>query len=165
MNYSETNYEKVARYLDGENVSLDAGELQLLGEVNSDIQATARAMDATVDSEVINRVLRRHRKSAWRTAAGVVAAAAVVVFAVGAWILTLESPQTQTAAIPTVASTNEVVETLATVQSIMDAQQELDIMTVLVQNDIYAEKNTTATNNATVEDIWDMNAWAKDFAG
>lgn len=163
MNYTEQNYENVARYMDGENLSLDTVELALLDEVRGDMLVTAKAMDTTVDSEVIDRVLRRHRKSPWRLVTGLTAAAAVVVLAVAAWMLTANNVQPkQPATAVAAAGTNEVVETLATVQSILDAQQELDIITILVQNDAAAEQTPAATT--TDDDTWDMTAWTKDLA-
>ena len=149
--------------MDGQNVSLDDTELRLLGEVRGDLLAVGNAMDTTVDIDVIDRVFKRHIKSPWRTITGVAAAAAVVVLAVGAWMLTSNNTTvpTQTAT-PAVAGTNEVVETLATVQSILEAQQELDIITILVQNDNLAEQTSTTTT--AEDDTWDMTAWAKDLA-
>ncbi|HNX27220.1 MAG TPA: hypothetical protein PKK48_07415 [Phycisphaerae bacterium] len=172
MNYSEKNYENVAHYMDGENVALNDIEQQLLAAVGDDIRATATVLDASVDSEVMERVLRRHRnrKSPWRIYAAV--AAAVLIVATAGWMFfgvnmddAGKSPSTPTSASVAVVNTttNEVVETLAAVQSIMDAQQELDIMAMLVQNDDNTASTTTTTTSDN--DIWDMNAWANDLAG
>ena len=90
----EQKYDRVGRYLDGENIRLSADELELANEIDSDKRQLAGALDADAlpDSNVVQHAqnqalaaLTGRKKRNLIINIGSLAAAAVLVFALAIW--------------------------------------------------------------------------------
>ncbi|MBN1943161.1 MAG: hypothetical protein JW849_07690 [Phycisphaerae bacterium] len=92
MNVNEQQYERIARYLDGEDVSLNTDERAVVEDIRRSEAMLRDRLDVTPPDHVLQRALRRRQtkillRSRWKlrfTLAGatVAAAAAVVLLAV-----------------------------------------------------------------------------------
>ncbi len=97
MEYSETQYERVARWFDGESIELTTDEQALVDEMRRLQNVAGRMLDVTVPDSAVESArwrLRsepaadrpaRTRRGWW---VGVAAAAATVLFAAGVWMMT-----------------------------------------------------------------------------
>ena len=94
MNPSEQQYEQIARYLDGEDVSLSEPLRELAEQIRRDEAAVGQALDITVPPPAIgnarNRMLaelaRPRRRALRRWVGGLSAAAAAAAIVLAVWL-------------------------------------------------------------------------------
>ncbi len=123
MNPTETDYELVARHLDGEEVTLTVAQQALAEEIAGDAEPVAAALDVAMPSGALHRVGARtaralRRSGMWRRVAWSVpvaaAAAGVVVMAL------LLPPQGPTTTPPPVRPTMTAAEYISLLESPAD---------------------------------------------
>jgi hypothetical protein len=133
MMLNERQYERVARWLDGEDVELAPLERAAAEEIRRDEAAIAIALDAFPPTETRRRAHRRlaaalahPRIGWWRVAAAAAAAAAAVLIVVA---FTRKAPQPQPT--PTVVRPPERLHDEEPVEALigLSAEDEIDLLT------------------------------------
>ncbi len=176
MNDEERKYERIARYLDGESLRLDADERAVVEAIRQADAALRNRLDVELPAAVARRAFRRARVTAWArprrtlrvalTRAGIAAAAAIVLLAVG-WFWTSAGPTTvapqarRTRELPTDVLRQSVAFT-------SDFDLELDLLAAEIEEQeseiaIRSEPAIVETElldlQENVQRFWEDNAW------
>jgi len=174
MNFDDRQYERVARWLDGESVELTEAERQLAAEIRAGEAALAGRLDVELPSAALVRTARRMSaaaagsgRSAWWAAVG--AAAAVAAALVVAVIIHQPTEQSAGLNLAAVQQTQVFVQSLD--QSAQDTQldvlaNQMDELDAEIQYSLVILPGEQMDRRLdemeqSINDFWPTDPWAE----
>ena len=177
MDFQDQQYERVARCLDGEEISLTADERRLADEIGRIEVSVGPAMDVNVSAHIIQRALRRRQAAELKRSrrilrfklagAGLIAAAAMVLLALSVLWRPILPPSSgydvaQQTDIPRPRSSVSMMELLSSLETSSDFDLELDLLAAELDQEEF-EIATTPDTGQEDEEILDMQENIRNF--